>query len=329
MRGLTIILVPSEKKIDYFGNRLAGIENLLRELTISLKNNPPSTSTTSVASAAHTTAQRHASATSTSRTTPSSATANPIFDGGDDTDASSDLGDHAFEGTSSLAAHTVQASAFLEHVVERERWNNQQMSPNMQAALSSLQQIVDMQQRGKKSRMMGATSRHEVEFTNQKPIPPGGLKELPMPPVQTVIAMLRDIKGRVVLPLVIMSDIKLTDVDNPPVTFTMICAFIAVEDFTEACRKVYFATEDFSPSTFIVVNAGLYELFQEKFIIMDENSGTAAEYMTYHLMCRDNLETALANLPLFLPPKTETVEALLLGVSPLPVRQTFVELPQD
>jgi hypothetical protein len=120
-----------------------------------------------------------------------------MFDDGDDTDTSSDLGDSAFEGQSSLTAHTVQASEFLEHVVERERWNNQQMSPNMQSALSSLQQIVGLQQQRKKGRMMGSMSRREVKFPNQKPVPPGGLKDLPMPPVQTVVGMLRDIKGGV------------------------------------------------------------------------------------------------------------------------------------
>jgi hypothetical protein len=96
------------------------------------------------------------------------------------------------------------------------------------------------------------------------------------------------------------------------VTFTLICAFIAVEDFTDSCRKVYFATDDFSLTTFIVVNAGLYYLFQEKFI-MNENDAAAAECMSYHHMCRDNFETGLANLPFFLPPKMESVEALLLG----------------
>lgn len=81
---------------------------------------------------------------------------------------------------------------------------------------------------------------------------------------------------------------------------------------------MYFATEDFNLSTFIIVNAGLYYLFQEKYIITDENSGTAAESLAYHHMCRDNLETALANLPFFLPPKMETIEALLLGVCATP-----------
>jgi hypothetical protein len=93
------------------------------------------------------------------------------------------------------------------------------------------------------------------------------------------------------------------------VTFTLICAFIAVEDFTDSCRKVYFATDDFSLTTFIVVNAGLYYLFQEKFIMMNENDAGAAECMSYHHMCRDNFETGLANLPFFLPPTMESVAA--------------------
>lgn len=94
-------------------------------------------------------------------------------------------------------------------------------------------------------------------------------------------------------------------------TFMMSCTFITVEDFIEWCRKVYFATEDYSIATFIIVNAGLYYLFQEK-SVTDESRGN--EYLEYHYLCRDNLETALANLPLLLPPRREMIEALLLGV---------------
>jgi len=98
----------------------------------------------------------------------------------------------------------------------------------------------------------------------------------------------------------------------PPVTFTLICAFIAIADFTESCRKVYFATDDYSVGTFIIVNAGLYYLFQEKSI---QYPSKAAEFLKYHYKCRDNLETALGSLPLLLTQKRENVEALLLGVS--------------
>lgn len=108
-------------------------------------------------------------------------------------------------------------------------------------------------------------------------------------------------------------------------TFMMSCAFITVEDFIESCRKVYFATEDYSIATFIIVNAGLYHLFQEK-SVMDEPR--SEEYLKYRYLCRDNLETALANLPLLLPPRREMIEALLLGVSdiqlaPLPAHSVM------
>lgn len=111
-----------------------------------------------------------------------------------DSDTSSDLDDSPYAGTSSLAAHTAQASEFLEHAVERERWTQQQLSANMRSALSSLQQIVGLKQQKKKSGRLG--SRRDVRFPNQRPIPPGGLKELPMPPVQTVISLLREIKRK-------------------------------------------------------------------------------------------------------------------------------------
>lgn len=94
--------------------------------------------------------------------------------------------------------------------------------------------------------------------------------------------------------------------------FMASAAFISVDDFVESCRKVFFATEDYSMETFIIVNAGLHQLFEEKSVTGDS---TSEAFVKYHYLCRDNLETALANLPFFLHPKREMVEALLLGVS--------------
>lgn len=97
--------------------------------------------------------------------------------------------------------------------------------------------------------------------------------------------------------------------------FTLTCCFMAIENFTDHCRRVYFATEDFSAATFIIVNAGLFYLFQER-VMEADNEPVASEYQRYCSMCRDNLETALANLSLLLPAKVENIEALLLGVRP-------------
>jgi hypothetical protein len=92
--------------------------------------------------------------------------------------------------------------------------------------------------------------------------------------------------------------------------FITSCSFITVEYFIESCRNVYFATEDYSIAVFIIVNAGLYYLFQEKSITDAQNG----EFLEYHHLCRDNLETALSNWPLLQHSNKEMIEALLLGV---------------
>ena len=83
---------------------------------------------------------------------------------------------------------------------------------------------------------------------------------------------------------------------------------------------VYFPTDDFSDAVFAIVNAGLYYMFLEQHALA-EDKATKEEYETYIQMCRVNLETAVANLPLFLSAKVENVRALLLGVRNMPFPQ--------
>lgn len=177
----------------------------------------------------------------------------------------------------------------------------------MAAALSSLKQIVGLSQQQRARTRRGSNgsgaggpggSGREVRFAHQRVLPRGGFRDLPMPPVTAVIPVLREIK------------------ETPPGTFTLIsvCCFMAVENFAEACRRVYFALEEFSQATFIIVNAGLYYLFQEKSVTA-ESDAAVREYTGYYELCRDNLETGLANLKFFLGASMETIEALLLGAS--------------
>lgn len=84
-------------------------------------------------------------------------------------------------------------------------------------------------------------------------------------------------------------------------------------DFSNLCRTVYFATEEFSDATFAVVNGLLYTLFAEQHSVATDQA-VRDEYNSYVQLCQANLETILANLPLFLSAKTENVQALLLGV---------------
>jgi hypothetical protein len=67
-------------------------------------------------------------------------------------------------------------------------------------------------------------------------------------------------------------------------------------------------------ATFIVAYTGLYYLFQEKSMASHISGTSTAELLQCQNLCRDNLETALANLPLLMPARMGNIEALLLGV---------------
>lgn len=285
---------------------MTSIEKLLRELTYATRNRMPLETSLPLHEHAPT------AAPSEPAPSPSTTTADDIAQDSDGsaTPSATDLDTSAFEGNSSLTAHTQFASEFLEHAVERTALRDQH--PTMAAALSSLKQLVGLSQQHQRSAVNTPTFKRrgsssstgtgggpsEVRFAHQRVLPRGGFRELPMPPVTAVIPVLREIK------------------ETPPGTFTLIsvCCFMAVENFAEACRRVYFALEDFSQATFIIVNAGLYYLFQEKSVTA-ESPAAVREYTGYFQLCRANLETGLANLKFFLGASMETIEALLLGAS--------------
>jgi hypothetical protein len=89
------------------------------------------------------------------------------------------------------------------------------------------------------------------------------------------------------------------------------------EGFSERCRMVYFADEDYSLTTFAIVNGGLLYLLQER--VWFAEGAEEVELLRYMEMCRANFETALVNLPLLLPACKESVEVLILGVSRNPM----------
>lgn len=291
---------------------MTSIEQLLRELTYTTRSRLPLD--TSPPGREHALPARSEPSHSPSTTTADDAD----LVSGASTPSATALDSSAFEGNSSLTAHTQFASAFLEHAVERTSLRDHH--PTMAAALSSLKQLVGLSQKQRagtgtagasgsaggtsssaKRRGSGSSSGvgpAEVRFAHQRVLPRGGFRELPMPPITAVIPVLREIK------------------ETPPGTFTLIsvCCFMAVENFAEACRRVYFALEDFSQATFIIVNAGLYYLFQEKSVTA-ESDAAVREYTGYYQLCRANLETGLAHLKFFLGASMETIEALLLGAS--------------
>lgn len=95
-----------------------------------------------------------------------------------------------FEGNSSLAAHSVYAREFLESAVSRST-PEVLSSPKISEALSSLRQIVEMQDKRREN------DPQRAQFPNQ-----GGkrgdrcdIRELEMPPLSVVLNVLRKVKG--------------------------------------------------------------------------------------------------------------------------------------
>ncbi|KAL7892790.1 hypothetical protein HDV63DRAFT_398114 [Trichoderma sp. SZMC 28014] len=190
----------------------------------------------------------------------------------------------ALGGDSGLTVHTTFASEFLERAVKRAPLRA--LNPKMETALTNLRQLVEMQKKRSIS--------HGPRFPLQQPVPPGGVSKLAMPPQGTVAALLRHVKTA------------------PPTFFTILCTLVGIKDFSDLCSAVYFPTEDYPDATFAVVNAMLYNLFVEQHSLAKEEA-VRDEYSRYVIICKTNLETTLANFPLFLSPRIENVQALLLG----------------
>ncbi|KAK0725799.1 hypothetical protein B0H67DRAFT_598868 [Lasiosphaeris hirsuta] len=289
-RQRVLISTQYERKIDQFESRLAGIEGMLRDLTISLAGRSPSapSSTAATALSDHNSPSSAAPRTSNATSTPSSIARDGVsrhIEERHDNFSDDENLDSAFEGNSSMAAQTVFASDFLQSAVTRTALREH--NPDMESALSSLRQIVAMQNR---------PTSHEFHFENVKPLPKGGFRDLPMPPLQLVVSLLRELKGKIRSPC-----------------FTLMCGVVMSDKYNERCRRVYFATEDFSLTSFAIVNSGLYFLFQEK--AWSAEGARKVELLGYQDMCRDNLETALANLPMLMPERRESVDVLLMGAT--------------
>lgn len=160
----------SERKIDLIEERLSGIEDALR----------------TIANSGLASEFNHLRrATTTTPSVPASAPKGDAQAFAHEEPDDDDDETEAFEGDLSLTAHTVFARDFLENAVQRTSLSD--VTPNMQSALLTLRQMVSMQNE--------SSSIRELKFPNQQPLPPGGLPELPMPPMAAVVSLLKHQKG--------------------------------------------------------------------------------------------------------------------------------------
>lgn len=269
--------------------RLAGIEHLLQKLT----------TTNASASAALAVGSIHANGrapTSTTQGSSSTLTPSSSLALDDSPTALSPEDVESFEGNSSLTAHAAFASELVSHAVQSSMMASTPFlapNPRMEAALSSLRQMVELQTTRGASGLEGTPQ-------SSKTVPRGRLRDLPMPPMDYVVKKLRDLQGSPG-PIMLLNVISFTDMNH----------------FTDRCRRLYFCTEDadFSVSLFILVNCGLMYLFFEASITLPKGSTNKERLEECRQMCQNNVEVALAHLPLLMPATLENIEALLTAAS--------------
>ncbi|CRL30596.1 Fungal transcriptional regulatory protein, N-terminal [Penicillium camemberti] len=286
-RRRVLISNQYEKKIDLIEERLASIESTLQQLA---KNtSQPHSFTAPNRSESHFAPSPQKSTPSQpSSTTPNSAKPKgPLYLSNrtiEEHDSSA-----GFEGSSSLTAHGAYASAFLESAVSQ---SSPQVlsSPKITAALSSLKQLVGIQ-----------NQRREADLQRSQPLTKNArlgvrrdIRDLEMPPLPVALDMLRNIQ------------------ENPPAFFGGYVPFLSVKYFTEKCREVYFCIQDYSDAAFIITTFCMYGLFHE-YGGMEKDVTMREEHHRYIEMCRNNLETALANLNILMPANHDSIMALSLG----------------
>ncbi|KAJ5165470.1 uncharacterized protein N7500_007300 [Penicillium coprophilum] len=275
-----------EKKIDLIEERLASIESTLKQLA----GNPSRPQGFTVPNP-----RESQFAPSPQKSTPSQPSftpqnhekhkgslylANPTLDQHDSSSG--------FEGSSSLTAHGAYASAFLESAVSK---SSPQVlsSPKINAALSSLKQLVGIQNQRREADMQGIRPTKNARLRVKYDI-----RDLEMPPLPLVLDMLRKIQ------------------ESPPACFCGYAPFLSVKYFTEKCREVYFCIDDYTDAAFIITNFCLYGIFYE-YGGMENGPSIRAQHQNYIEMCRGNLETALANLNIMMPATHESIMALAVG----------------
>jgi len=79
--------------------------------------------------------------------------------------------------------------------------------------------------------------------------------------------------------------------------------------FTDICRNVYFAVDDYSEVDLVLANGFLACAFSQYFI-----ASGLHQSREYHKICQKNFREGLARFPLLAPATMESVAALTLGV---------------
>lgn len=172
-----------------------------------------------------------------------------------------------YEGESSLFAHAVSASRFLQNTIDTT--TNPEVAHEMEAVLDGLRAAVHS---GKQQ-----SDTLERLYPHAKALPPGSTtRNLPLPPIDKVFVCLRMAR------------------ECPQVATLWLGDYIKPAQFNDYLIKVASpgpATE----ADLIIVHCGLYWLFCECSKAANDEEAKR-DYDAQALVCMANLETVLANL---------------------------------
>ncbi|OTA96821.1 hypothetical protein M434DRAFT_389887 [Hypoxylon sp. CO27-5] len=188
-----------------------------------------------------------------------------------------------YEGESSLAAHASFATGRLEDLVNSSP--AEAMSVELTSIVEVLREAVDAQKE--------EIDTLELLYPRAKPIPAGSsLRDLPMPPIESALACLQLVKER------------------PQIKWMWVVEFHYLHQFTDYVLKVY-SRGNSTDADLIIVNAGLYWLFEACMTVVDEQVKT--QYQNYGYLCRVNVETVLSQLPFYYPATMDYVFAMSMS----------------
>ncbi|KAF9874828.1 hypothetical protein CkaCkLH20_07522 [Colletotrichum karsti] len=186
------------------------------------------------------------------------------------------------EGESSMTAQSIFAHEFLRKTV-----GDASSVLEMRETLDALHSLVEA--------LKQQPTAHELTYPHARILRRPAFSDCEMPPVQSAVGIIRDGKAQRILGL------------------EWIKNFLHLDHFTDLALKIYFAPTEFNEAEFIIVNAGLEALYLDMIMSAKVTEQQKEEYTKMGALCRDNLETALANLPLHLPATMDMIVALLFG----------------
>ncbi|KAJ0296291.1 hypothetical protein COL516b_011701 [Colletotrichum fioriniae] len=190
--------------------------------------------------------------------------------------------DPLVEGESSMTAQSIFAHDFLRKTV-----GDGSSVLEMRETLDALHSLVEA--------LRHQPASHELTYPQAKPVARPAFGECEMPPVQSAVNIIREAKAQKTLGL------------------EWVTTFLHPDHFTDLVLKVYFAPTEFNEAEFIIVNAGLESLYNDMTQSKTASAQLREECAKMGTLCRGNLQTALANLPLHLPATMDMIVALLFG----------------